>query len=1130
MQNNTIETIMSNDGEVRNLSIDELMSDKSREELLGTAERLEVFRHVSDNLYHKVRASLFISSIYRFHLIDCDDVKKLGHIPFKGVKAALGRDYDEAIEIFRTSMMIHGINEAILSALADAYYHLAFKYLADQVKLSISRSRGNHLLFEKQAKGDVPFRAREEFTLKDPETGLYPLGMDSSPVRADPCHSGWSDIFFLGMDFPSGARVINMSVDLCVHGKGKPTPPIDVYCRMIDDPVIRLVSMDLKCSKDVEDLDELFNFGNDHLGLVKAGVVASGVIPPSFEGKSISLDRLLERFLGKRGGFELATWVKDIPKGSRLAVSTTLLSAIITRLMRFSGQTRNIEGPLTEEERRLVASRAILGEWLGGSGGGWQDSGGIWPGIKVIEGVEAAKGDPEFGVSRGRLLPAHHVLAMQQLSPEVESRLNKSIVMVHGGMSQNVGPILEMVTEKYLLRSAKEWKARLDGYEILDEVVDAVKNGEMKELGSLTTRDWESVTKVIIPWATNAFSEDLIARIKQRFNDDYWGFLMLGGMAGGGMAFIIDPKVHDGFVHEVKSIMTELKRFYNESLPFAMDPVVYDFKLNYEGIMASLREGKHALMPEIYYCDGLENAAASSDDKWVAAHEKELEVLCGDQDTVACSSNDTPLAAYWMERIFGKGPGAASGPGTGNSASCNEEEAEKIKIENGFDSESHGSLKARLKSGRIGTSRNRLPGKTAIEDVAREHYVSALSEKEIENRERIEKTGIAALDDGKAAVVTFSGGLGSRWTEGAAVVKPINPFVMMAGRHRSFTEIHLAKSRRASIRHDAQVQHVFTTSFLTHDAFQRCLDRNNSFGYEGPVRMSRAHAIGHRVFPMERDLRFIWEELPQQMLDEQQQKVLEDYHEAIIEWTREKGEGEDYKDNIPIQRFNPPGHWYEIPNMFRNGVLAELMNENPGIEYLLAHNTDTLGTWLDPLILGMHIESGKAISFEVTARRYEDKGGGLTLVDGRPQLMEALALPREEDEFKLSFYNTLTNWITIDRLLDIFGLTRRDIIRSADHEESREKVAAAVRRVEEQLPTYVTIKGVKLIWGAGQEDIFPVAQFEKLWGDMSRLEEVKAGFIAVPRNRGQQLKDPAQLDAWVRDGSCRGIEELALFE
>ena len=35
-----------------------------------------------------------------------------------------------------------------------------------------------------------------------------------------------------------------------------------------------------------------------------------------------------------------------------------------------------------------------------------------------------------------------------------------ALVLVHGGMAQNVGPILEMVTEKYLLRSPAEWTGR----------------------------------------------------------------------------------------------------------------------------------------------------------------------------------------------------------------------------------------------------------------------------------------------------------------------------------------------------------------------------------------------------------------------------------------------------------------------------------------------------------------------------------------------------------------------------------------------------------------------------------------------------------------------------------------------
>jgi hypothetical protein len=76
------------------------------------------------------------------------------------------------------------------------------------------------------------------------------------------------------------------------------------------------------------------------------------------------------------------------------------------------------------------------------------------------------------------------------------------------------------------------------------------------------------------------------------------------------------------------------------------------------------------------------------------------------------------------------------------------------------------------------------------------------------------------------------------------------------------------------------------------------------------------------------------------------------------------------------------------------------------------------------------------------------------------------------------------------------------------------------------MPSYVTLKDVKKRWGYGQEDIYPVAQFEKLWGDMTGLPELKCLFVLVPRLRGQQLKDPAQLDGWLRDGSAAYVESL----
>ena len=111
--------------------------------------------------------------------------------------------------------------------------------------------------------------------------------------------------------------------------------------------------------------------------------------------------------------------------------------------------------------------------------------------------------------------------------------------------------------------------------------------------------------------------------------------------------------------------------------------------------------------------------------------------------------------------------------------------------------------------------------------------------------------------------------------------------------------------------------------------------------------------------------------------------------------------------------------------------------------------------------------------------------------------------------------------IDLDILLELFGLTREDILSN-----DQEKISAAVRSIASHLPTYITLKDVKKRWGHGQEDVFPVTQFEKLWGDLTTLPEITSKFIVVPRLRGQQLKDPAQLDAWLRDGSATYIESI----
>jgi galactokinase/mevalonate kinase-like predicted kinase len=1110
-----IDTITSADLQVRDRSVHDLLAGATTDEVLGSCAELERFRQRSENLYERVRASLFLHAIYRYHLQESPALNDTGLIPFTGYKDLMERRFEQALADFGAALRRDGPNSAITSALAQTYEQMAFQTLADQVRRSVRNCTGNRWMFRVGSPDEHPTRIHPRLLERESNDALFPILVERTPVRLDLSHSAWSDIFFLGMDYPEGARVLNVSVDLGVHGRDdQPRPPIETRARVIAEPILRLTSIDLNACKDVATLDELFNFGNDYLGLVKAGVIASGLIPPSFEGTSTRLADLLGRIVRPGYGLEVVSKVNDIPKGSRLAVSTNLLASLISLLMRATGQTRNLTGALELEEARVVVARAILGEWLGGSGGGWQDSGGIFPGVKRIHGVAAAETDPEHGVSRGRLLPAHELIDQPTESSRpapFQHALAQSLILVHGGMAQNVGPILNMVTSKYLLRNTAEWKARQEALAIFDRIVQAVHEGNVQELGNLTTRNWEGPLKAIIPWVSNQFTESIISEAKAALGADFWGFLMLGGMSGGGMAFFVAPHRHAQFLAEIAAIMRRVKGRLDDALPFAMEPVVYDFRINPRGTFAELQSGTAAMMPARYYTLQVPHMIALGPEQLNPLRRSDVDHFANH-----CPENDELLRVFrtTVNHLFPVTRSAADSP-----TSAWDEAAERIRRENGFDPVQHAQLREDLQRGRIGLARNRLPVDTDIVDV----HDSDLIEARADVARAVVARGEAAIRRGEAAVVSLAAGVGSRWTSGAGVVKAVNPFVMLGQRHRAFLEVHLAKTSRTQRRFKCKVPHVVTTSYLTHAAIERHLERTRNYGHDGPVFLSRGQSIGQRLIPMARDLTFLWEEGAHETLDENKQKVREAGRRAILGWAQGQGEGNDYTDNVPIQRFNPPGHFYEVPNMLRNGVLAEMLERFPNLRWLLVHNIDTLGADLDPGVLGLVMESGATLTFEVIARRIEDRGGGLARVGGRVRLLEGLAQPREDTEFALRYYNTLTTWVDIDRLLEAFRLTRADL--SGDPG----KVAASVRAVAARIPTYVTIKDVKRRWGHGQEDVFPVAQFEKLWGDLTSLPDLPCAFLAVARRRGQQLKDAAQLDGWANDGSRDHVASLCDF-
>jgi len=1106
-----IEVIVTQDPQERDRPFLDLCAKMNTEELLLACKELEAFRRSSENLYQRVRSSLFLYAAYRFVLMDSPSLPEGGSIPFVGFAELLDRRFEEAIRCFLEAMEEQGPHSALFSALADCYHHLSFQTLTDQVRRSVRASKGNQWMFRGGNVLDHPIHIRSELLSRTAGSLLYPILCETTPVRLDLSHSGWSDIFFLGMDFPKGARVLNISVDLGVYGRDPSSrPPISTYVRVLSEPLLRLTSVDLEATKDVTDLKDLFNFGNDYLSLLKAGIIASGVIPPSFEGTHTPMGQILSQIIAPGMGLELATYVNDIPKGSRLAVSTNLLASIVALLMRATGQTQTLEGTLREDERRLVASRAILGEWLGGSGGGWQDSGGVWPGFKVIQGAIAREGDPEYGVSKGRLLPTHHLLSKNELAPGLHEKLTQSLVLIHGGMAQNVGPILEMVTEKYLLRSRSEWNARLAMAEIFDQIRASLKTGDMQALGQNTQRNWEGPLKTIIPWVTNRFTEGIIRGSRNLLGDDFYGFLMLGGMSGGGMAMFVAPQRQAAFKDQILALMRETKTRLEDALPFAMDPLVYNFEINKVGTKAQLLEGDAALMPGQYYALQIPELVRRDPEAIPYLRRAELDAFT--------SRQKGPQETFHLLRTTVTNLFRVSDPATQTERLKWDEEAAHIKRENGFDSLTHEKTREDLRSGRIGLAHNRLPVDTQVEDVQDEDVVRLYSD------ESHGKLGLEALSAGKVAVLSLAGGVGTRWTTGAGVIKAINPFVQMAKKHRSFLEIHLAKTKKAAATFKSPFPHLISTSFLTHGPIEKHLSLNRQYGYEGPIYLSPGRSIGQRLIPMVRDLVFLWEEMPQEALDEEKQKVRDAVRGALMDWARQKGEGSDYTDNVPIQRFNPPGHWYEFPNTLRNGTLGKLLREHPEVETIMLHNIDTLGADLAPEALGVHLASQHMLTFEVVPRRIDDRGGGLAKVHGHVRLLEGLAQPREEDELKLRYYNSMTTWIQIDPLLEAMELGRDDI-----QENRSKRINQAIRRMAMRMPTYVTIKDVKKRWGHGQEDVYPVAQFEKLWSDMTALPDITCTYLAVPRLRGQQLKDPNQLDPWTNDGSKDHVESLCAF-
>ncbi|MCA9201123.1 MAG: hypothetical protein KDA87_26465, partial [Planctomycetales bacterium] len=194
-KNEIIEIIESNDDAIRNRSLDSVCRDASLDELLSHAATLDAFWRSTDNLYDRVRALFFLSAIHRYYVplhLEAQPIDLAAPlIPFESYQHLLARRFVEAIDDLLECQATNGASDGLSSALSEAYKDLAFQTLANQVRKSVRTVRGNQWMFRTGHPADHPLRIRKELLSKS-DDGTYPILRETTSVRMDFSHSGWS--------------------------------------------------------------------------------------------------------------------------------------------------------------------------------------------------------------------------------------------------------------------------------------------------------------------------------------------------------------------------------------------------------------------------------------------------------------------------------------------------------------------------------------------------------------------------------------------------------------------------------------------------------------------------------------------------------------------------------------------------------------------------------------------------------------------------------------------------------------------------------------------------------------------------------------------------------------------------
>ena len=328
-----------------------------------------------------------------------------------------------------------------------------------------------------------------------------------APARFD-TGGGWTDTPPYSLEY--GGCVIDTAVDL--NGQS----PIQAYARVIEEPVIRISSIDLGTRIEISCLDDLTDYcdARSEYGLAKCALALSGLSHDSAVwADGITLPGMLEKF---GGGIELTT-LAAIPKGSGLGTSSIMGAVILAVIQRVMGRS------LTQKE---LFNGVLQLEQSLTTGGGWQDQiGGAVGGVKIVTAEPALVPDARI-----------HYLPPDLIDP----RLNDGqTLLYYTGITRLAKNILEQVVGRVLNRERPTMSTLRAIYSLAREIAESLSRKDMVAYGRLVGIAWE-LNKQLDPNSTNAPVEELMARV-----DPYIHGAKLLGAGGGGFMLMVCKSAQD---------------------------------------------------------------------------------------------------------------------------------------------------------------------------------------------------------------------------------------------------------------------------------------------------------------------------------------------------------------------------------------------------------------------------------------------------------------------------------------------------------------------------------------------------------------------------------------------------------